>query len=234
MFVDAPPTSFISQVVADDWYAPVVKNQDWFYCDATRQFIGNFAVGEILYRPTERLVGIFEPPTPSMLGRFSVTGLPMLAGRGKTIDEARTNWELNTDAMIQRLLGVQDFEFTDDDRKNMHYLSQYFDLPEVRYSAPLHVRNYGKLVSVFPRPWKIRWIDGTTCAVSRHQIPAELVRYAVGQEFEAVVEQDSRTGQLVKIHSVFRTQSKHVTDSDVNSLLSKATSSAELPDLEWD
>lgn len=234
MFIVAPPTSAVTHVVANDWHAPSVRNQDWFYCDVTQQFIGDFAVGEILYRPTSRLVGIFEPPTPNTTGRFSVGVLPKLAGRGKTIDEARANWDLNTDAMIQRLLGTQDFEMTDDDKENMQQLSQCFDLSEIRYSMPLQVRNYGKLVSAFPRPWKVRWIDGTTSEVSRHQVPAELVRFSVGQEFEAVIEQDSRTGKLVKIISVFRTARKRISESDVASLLSRATSSKDLPDLDWD
>ncbi|MEZ6121648.1 MAG: hypothetical protein R3C49_00575 [Planctomycetaceae bacterium] len=234
MLVDAPSTATVAQVIADDWYAPNVRNWNWFYCDATRQFIGTFMVGEVLYRPTGQLIGLFEPPTPDISGRFSVSGLSSLVGRGRTINEARADWELSVDAMIQRLFGTQDFERSTDEQENMRQLSQCFDLTEIRYALPLQVRNCGKLVSVFPRPWKVRWIDGTSSDLSRHQVPAELVRFSVGQEFEAVVEQDSRTGDLVKIVSVFKSARKQVSDRDVTNLLSRATSSKDLPDLDWD
>ncbi len=226
------PPAYVS--TSDSWFGSIVRKQDWFLCDATRQFVGAFQVGDVLYKPRKRLTANFTPPFPGVDGRFAVADLPGLTGFGKTMDSARKNWELRADAMIQQLLGVQDFERTEEDVVNWKNLSECFDLAEIRYSTPLQVRNYGRLVSEFPRPWKVRWIDGTTSKLQRDQIPAELVRFPLGQEFEAVIEQDSRTGDLKKIVSVFRSNRVRVSTEEARELLANTGSPNGLPEASWD
>jgi hypothetical protein len=219
-----------------NWHGEVVADREWLVCDSTRQAFSAFRVGEVTYRSNKVLRASFVPPFPGTEGRFVVDGLQDLeVGYGNTLDTARRDWELRVDMRIQRLLATQDFEQTSSEKKDLETLNRYFDLSKVRYASLLKVRAVGKLVAVYPRPWKVRWIDGTSSTLIREQLPIELVRMSVGRKFEAVVERDPRDWSLVRILSAFPCQISDEPDAvSAEAILSSIPTTGKLPDLEWD
>lgn len=219
-----------------DWQRDTFWSQDLFYCDPTRHMLKSFRVGEMLYEGLRPIHATFEPPVSGRQGRFIVAGLEeYFVGRGNTFDDAYEDWTLIIDFSIQQLLATQDFERTAEQNHQWHLLSQYFDLNEIRYSRPLRIRAYGRLLSNRGHQYRVRWIDGTKSKFTRDRVPEEVVGFRVGQPFEAVVLRDARTWQLLRVESAFATSSlPHVTEADANEFLRDVPSSNELPELPWD
>ncbi|MEM9411308.1 MAG: hypothetical protein AAGA30_09360 [Planctomycetota bacterium] len=188
----------------EQWVEHRNWNSDLLYFDSTRQLIGKFRVGDVVYALKRPLEAIFEPAFVNAEGRFFVSELASLViGRGNDLNSAKKDWELQIDAHIQKLLSKQDFERTDEDDKAWEQLNRFFNLPELKYSTPFDVRIYGKLVKVRGHQRFIKWIDGTKSKFDRNRIPADMVSFEIGQPFEAVVKRDPRTWKILKIASAF-------------------------------
>lgn len=230
-----PPSIGIHKSVDTDWTweCGIFWNRDQLFRDPTLYEMQSFRVGGILYRLPRPLLATFEPPVAHKLGRFIVNGLETyFVGRGKTVEEAREDWEGQIDFSIQQLLAVQDFERTEEQQKQWHLLCRYFDMNEIRYSNPLKIRAYGRLLSTHSREFRIRFIDGEKVTLSRTEIADEMVRFLPGQPFEAVVLRDPRTWKLIRIESAFPTSLlPQVTEEEANEILAHCPAISEL---EWD
>ncbi len=222
---------------AEDWYDDAFANREWFVCDSTRQTFRSFRVGDVTYRSSKMLRASFAPPFPGGVpGRYVVDDLQSLVvGYGNTLDAARRDWELGIDMLIQNTLATHDFELSAAEKDHREIINRFFDLAQIRYASLLRVRSVGKLMAVHPRPWRIRWIDGTSNELMREQLPVEMVRLRPGQMFEAVVERDPRDWTLVRVISVFPCLD-FASDSETTAdeILSSVPTTAELPDLDWD
>lgn len=232
-----PPTFHSREATTEFWGTrDAVWSRDLLYCDPMRQFVESFTIGDVYYRVLRQLPALYEPPMGGRQGRFIAAPLsPDFVGNGDTLEAAREDWQLQIDFAIQRFLAMQDFEFTSDQRRQRRVLSRYFDLNEIRYSQPLKVRAYGELVSQYPRPIRVRWVDGTKNTLTRQQISSEMVGFVVGQPFEAVVERNPRTWELIRIQAAFRTTGlPSVSADEAAELLQNVSSTRNLPPLSWD
>lgn len=238
-FVEASPSAIVIPPLEEsgiDRRGRIEWPAELLYCDPTRQLVDSFRVADVYYRLSSAMHGTFEPGMGERPGRFVVAELASdFVGIGGDLDEAKLDWQLQVDHAIQRLLGLQDFERTLEDRRISSMLTNFFDFNEIRYSQPIKAREMGTIVSAYPRATKVKWIDGQTNNLKRDQIPVEMVGYKVGQPFEAVVERDSRTWQLIRIASAFRcTNLPYVSEKDAINLLGEAPSTKDLPHLDWD
>lgn len=231
-----PPSAFVREESGWSWQRDILWSWDLLYCDPTQQLVDSFRVGETFYRMLCPLPGVFEPPIMGKSGRFIVSGLePHFIGKGGSLDEAQEDWKLSIDLAVQQLLATQDFERSGQERSQWGLLSRYFDLNEIRYSRPLKIRDYGRLVSNHSRRFRVRWIDGSTDKFTRAQIPDVLVGFRVGQPFEAVVRRNPRTWVRIAVDAVFATSELPlVSEQEAKELLGDVSSAKSLPKLSWD
>ncbi len=201
----------------------------------SRRVIDSFTVGETHYRLLRPAPTRFEPPVHGADGRFLVQGLESeFIGRGRTMVDARKDWELAVDAAIQRLLATEDFERTPKQVSLWNMLSAHFDLNEIRYSQPMKIRSYGRLVRRRAHSYRVRWIDGSTNLLDRAAVPPEFVTFCDGQTFEAVLQRNSRTWALESILAVFKTSDlPAVNEKDASEFFGSA-SRRDLRELSWD
>jgi len=235
MPVPLPPAIVTRDELHSQWHGDVSWTSSLLYRDSLLQLVGNFKVGDCKYHPIAPLHGSYEPPMNGHRGRFLVAGLEdCVVGYGATLFEARRDWELGVDALIQNLLATLDFERTGEQAKLWSKLFEYFDLNEIRYANPLRIRAFGQLIGVRGHKYRIQWIDGSRNIVERKNIPAELVRFNVGQPFDAVVSRDARTWKLIRIDSVFAAKSlPNVSIDEARELLAPQKSETERKSLDW-
>ena len=231
-----PPAPHVREEFDWTWRRGILWNPDLFYCDPTRHEVDSFRVGNIFYRMLRPLYATFEPAMFGKPGRLIIHGLEsQYLGKGSTFEEARENWELQIDSAIQELLATQDFERTLEQKRHWHLLCEYFDLNEIRYSRPLKIRAYGRLLRKHSNVYQVRWIDGSKHTFTRDQVADEMAAFRINQSFEAVLLRDPRTWQLLRIESAFPTSGlPAISAEEADELLSSGTPTAELPELEWD
>lgn len=239
-----PPAALPPVAITREYREPVQSHwtpgfswaNDLLERDATRFQFTQFRVAELLYRASQPLRASYEPPISGRDGRFIVEGLhPEIVGRGRSLQQAQRDWELNLDAHVQRLLAKQDFEQSAEDRKLIGKLHQYFDFNELKYANPIRTRAYGRLVGLRGHKYRVRWVDGTKSTLSRHQIPGNMVAYRVGQPFEAVVQRNARTWQLIKVESAFAARPlPKVSKDEADELFSAKASHTPARTLGWD
>lgn len=205
------------------------------FVSSSQQPIDIVTVGDSSYPLIYTHVARFEPPVFGSSGRFLVSGLESeFIGRGNTLAEAKRDWELALDTAIQSLLGTEDFERSPSQQTTWNLLSRHFDLNAIRYSQPMHLRTYGRVLRRRDGVFQIRWIDGSTDKLWREAVPAEVAGYCEGQPFEAVVARDSRTWELKSIVAAFRTSElPTISDEDVETYFGR-DKVRELPTLGWD
>lgn len=239
MFVVPPHVPAIVEHTPEPrWQSSLASSwsKDLLYWDPNRQLVDAFKVGDTTYKPLKPMEASFEPPMYGRPGRFVVPTLSNLfVGRGKTLEEAKEDWTYGIDQSIQRLLSLREFELNDSEREQLSILKRAFDLNEIRYGRPLAVRQYGQVVSIYPRPNRIRWLDGTTSTLRRDQLPAEVIGFRVGQPFDAVVERDARSGLLLKVIAAFPCRPlPAVSEEEAENLLKEVPSSKDRRKLSWD
>jgi|GEM_PF-2496980 len=206
------------------------------YRGQTRVEFTEVRVGDCNYKAVRPMVGLYEPPMFDRPGRFFVSELaPEIMGRGKTLDLARKNWKLSLDAAIQGLLSKVDFELDVDDRKLLEKLQIFFDWNQVRYSEPLKTMTYGTLEKRRGEKLGVRWIDGSFTTLRRHQIPANMVGFKVGQPFDAVLLRDPRSNVILKIESVFPAKELPIlTTLQADEIFGVRKDRCEFKELDWD
>ncbi len=230
-----PPPVFAREESEWEWQrGGMLWSRDLFYCDPTRHELASFKVGGVFYCLLHPVRAIYEPPIAGKSGRLIAHGLEKhFVGKGPTLEEAREDWQLQIDFAIQQLLATQDFERTVEEQGQWRVLCQYFDLNEIRYSRPLRIRAYGRLLSNHSRKFRVRWIDGEKHVFTREQIADEMVAFRPGQPFEAVVLREPRTWRLLRIESAFPARNlPEVSDQEARELL--AGKSVQHAELEWD
>lgn len=233
----ALPPVVISRDIRDEnhWGRGIEWADGLLYLDPTRFEFARFKIGDIRYRSLQPLKANYNPPAFDRSGRVTVQGLsPEIIGRGSSLKEAKRDWQLNLDAEVQRLFGTQEFELTTEDKTLLRKLNQFFDLNELRYSTPIAVRSYGRLLGVRGHKYRVRWVDGTKSTLSRKQIPASMVPFQAGQPFEAVVSRDPRTWNILRIESAFRANGLPAVSEEEAVELFSATKDTSVRTLGWD
>lgn len=223
-----PIVRHISQM-EESWIKQSRWDNDMLFFDATKQLIGNFVVGDIAYQLRQTLEASYEPPIANKQGRFLVPQLAkVVVGQGADLESAKYDWELKVDEKIQTLLAKQNFERTLEDTEDWEMLNRHFNLAELKYSTPADVRVYGYVEKIRGHVRQVRWIDGTITRFRRHQIPAQMVTFQIGQPFEAILKRDSRSWKVLSIAAVFRSHSLHeVSDAEAESILGNIPSITE-------
>ena len=91
-----------------------------------------------------------------------------------------------------------------------------------------------RLIGIRGHNYRVRWLDGSTSKLARRDIPADMVRFRVGQPFDAVVLRDARSWKLIRIESVFAAKSLPVvSENDANEILAPKKSRANRRQLDW-
>lgn len=232
---ELPPIVRYDDQVEEGWIKQSPWDTDLLYYDTTRQLIGNFKVGDVIYQMRQSLQATYEPPIANTGGRFLVTQLAkVVIGRGPDLESAKYDWELKVDEKIQTLLAKQDFERTNEDIEEWEMLNRHFNLAELKYSTPADVRVYGCLEKIRGHIRQVRWLDGTISKFRRHQIPARMVTFKPGQPFEAILKRDSRNWKVLSISAVFPSHSLHeVSEAEAEAILGNIPSITERAQLNF-
>lgn len=229
-----PIVRHISQL-EENWKKQSPWDRELLYYDTTKQLVGNFVVGDMTYQLRQTLEASYEPPIANKQGRFLVPQLArIIIGRGADLGSSKYDWELKVDEKIQTLLAKQEFERTHQDIEEWELLNRHFNLAELKYSTPADIRVYGCLEKIRGHVRQVRWLDGTITRFRRHQIPAQMVAFKLGQPFEAVLRRDCRNWKALSISAVFPTSSlPEVSEDDAEVILGKTPSVAARAQLDF-
>ena len=123
-------------------------------------------------------------------------------GRGRTRQEAASDWREQVHVAFQRLYRKMAFEMSPDEQIQWDALEKAIDVAAYRASRPLVLRQIGQVSRVRPNPSEIVWFDRTVEEIPLVELPADFARLESGQWFEAIVERDRATGRLKKMRYV--------------------------------
>jgi hypothetical protein len=117
-------------------------------------------------------------------------------GRGRTRQEAASDWREQVHVAFQRLYRKMAFEMSPDEQVQWDVLEKAIDVAAYHASRPLVLRQIGQVSRVRPNPSEIVWSDRTVEEIPLVDLPADFARFECGQWFEAIVERDRATGRL--------------------------------------
>jgi hypothetical protein len=200
------PVAYISAHASAMDYAEEIPFRNYFESDAMRSMLNEIRVAGVIYPLRQSCATDFIP----VIGDFLVEGFsPTFVGHGTTPAEARENWALLVHATFQELQYKRPFEMTQEDIKRWSVLSSKIDITVFRNNVPIHVREFGKIVSRrLSYPNKLQWENGIKEDITLDQVDSpDFVTYKEGQPIEAVVARDPLTFKLIRIIDVRRRSS---------------------------
>jgi hypothetical protein len=129
---------------------------------------------------------------------------------------------------------MRPFEMTSVQRRTWKVIENLVDVEHYRNSQPLIVQQIGRVSKARPYPLWITWEDDTRERVHLERMPGEFATYKAGQPFEAVVHRDPVTHRLVSVKYVKRLPNVQVDDTEREKVWNSTSTSADLPDGDWD
>jgi hypothetical protein len=135
---------------------------------------------------------------------IQLEGVMHVGGVGSTPREAMSSFREQFHTKFQQLFVKRPFEMDDVERKTWNEFRQLVDVEQYRKSLPVLTREYGQVVSNQAGRWSVRWESGSRSLVDLAKFPDEFASYKSGQPFEAYVERDQQTLDIVRIFSVAR------------------------------
>lgn len=201
------------------------------YSGTTSRPITDLRVGVTSYRLRSPVVGWWLPGE-SEAGEFWVEGFsPRFVGSGVVIDAAFDDWRYQIHETFQDLYGKRAFEMSEAELSAWRLLEDLIDVVGYRNSTPLVLREVGWVSETRPEPRRITWSDGRREPVDLEKMPGPFAAYKPGQWFEAVVERDSVTGQLLRVVSVQRVPAmRPMSEDHLSEFLQSLPGTNELPD----
>ncbi len=175
---------------------------------------GRLSVGETRYPLRKRLL-CRRNPTQSGEYEFVAEELgSFFFGRGVSPTEARQDWLDRVHADFQRLFRTRPFEMTEDDAAKWDKLRSVIDVALYRRTTPITERQIGYVDQARPLPKRIAWIDGQKDRVSFDQMPPEFAAMKAGQWFEASVQRNPVTRELIRVVDLRRISTIHSMSSE--------------------
>ncbi len=175
--------------------------------DAMQTPITNISIGDTRYPMRQACVGTYF----RALEELSVQGVsPHIVGKGKSAEEASNDFCLKVHATLQSLINKRPFEMTDEDQLKLDVISQFIDVTVYQNTTPIKVRQFGRIRRARPYPESVAWDDGRVEQVPIDKVEdSDYVTYRSGQPFEAVVQRDPITFELIRIVSIERRHESH-------------------------
>ena len=145
---------------------------------------------------------MFATFSPSALAEgilFVESFSPTYIGHGVAFGAAYIDWRDKVHTAFQQLSGMRPFEMSTDELATWKILEDAIDVVAYRNSTPITLLEIGE-VSFERRqtPQAVRWKHGRKERVSLDQMPAAFAALRPGQCFEAVVEREPLTGDLLR------------------------------------
>ena len=196
--------------------------------------ISKVQFGEIEYPFQQDIEGHFFPSTEGEPYCFIVTMLsPPLRGKGKTRQEAKTDWDSQFHVAFQKLYTKCDFERSEYEKKLWSIFEKIVDIPAYRALTPLSFQATGKFVDNpdIPKHYQeIEWIDGTRDIVDSRLCPQEFVIIPLDQYFATTVLRNYHDYRIIKVLSICPVDYQDYTDEEIDSFLNSLPSSKDLPE----
>lgn len=172
--------------------------------DATQMEINRIQVGRTVYPLRRSLTATFVPGLHR--GQLVVDSMsPAFVGYGESGEDALQDWALQVHAAFQDLIAKRPFEMNADDRRRWNLLRDMIDVTVFRNTTPVVVRQFGRVTQLRPWPQQVEWANGQKEPVSLMQVDSpDFITYKAGQPFEAVVERNPLTGELLRISHIER------------------------------
>jgi hypothetical protein len=227
------PVSYISVYASAMEYTHELPFRNYFETDAMRSMLPEIRVAGVVYPLRQACATDFIPG----IGDFLVEGFsPTFVGHGATYSEAREDWALSVHAAFQELQYKRPFEMTPEDIEKWSVLSSRIDVIVFRNKLPIHVREFGKIVSKrLAYPNMLQWENGKKEVITLDQVDSpDFVTYKVGQPIEAVVARDPLTFNLIRIIDIHRRSSvSRLNTNEETQLLNDIGSAKNLPAADW-
>ena len=195
--------------------------------------ISEVRFGETIYPFQQNMEAYFAPyRSDESPYCFIVDDFLPIVGKGKTLYDARLDWELQFHKKFQELYTQCDFERADNDIKLWSIFEEIIDIPAYRAATPLSFQVTGKFVDnpAIPKHCReIEWIDGTKDVVDLQDCPRESVIFSSGQYFEATVLRDYHDNTIREILSINPVDYQDSTDEEIDEFLKSIPTLIDFP-----
>jgi hypothetical protein len=126
-----------------------------------------------------------------------------IVGSGSSRDDAYVNWKESFHVIFQELSRKRPFEMAGAEAERWASLARLVDLDAYADSRPYVLRETGRVSRVWPPPAEVTWwgsdqVESTPLT----RMPAEFATYKSGQWFEAIVERDRRSRELLRVRYI--------------------------------
>lgn len=217
-----------------DTEMPAYADRQALAFDALRREVKEIRVGGARYRLRCPVSVAFYPHLDGAIGRLTVRpALLSIRASGANLDEAWQSWVEQFHVRFQTLLARRPWEMSQAEQDEWVRIEQLVDVPAYQRETPWIVRQIGWLTRRRPVPDCIRWEDGRHEYVRLHQMPPEFATLHEGERFEAEVERDSLTRQLLRV-VVLRRLPPLRASAGAEAVWSSLPRSTEAPVVEWD
>lgn len=201
LFMPSPtsmPIAFVDTVLLREAGGSMV--QKYRDSDATQMTIDQVEVGTTSYPLRQSLNATFVG------GQLVAESLgPVFVGYGESREAALQDLILKIHASFQELIAKRPFEMNGDEQHRWDVLRELIDVTVYKNTTAVVERQFGKVTQVRPWPQEVEWDNGRKEAVLLRQVNSpDFITYKPGQPFEAVVERNPLTGELLRISHIER------------------------------
>jgi len=201
--------------------------------DERKILISEVRFGETIYPFQQNMEAYFAPyRSDESPYCFIVDDFLPIVGKGKTLYDARLDWELQFHKKFQELYTQCDFERADNDIKLWSIFEEIIDIPAYRAATPLSFQVTGKFVDnpAIPKYCReIEWTGGAKDTVDLRDCPREFVTIQPGQYFEATILRDYHDNTIREVLSICPVDYQDSTDEEIDEFLKSIPTLIDFP-----
>ena len=125
-----------------------------------------------------------------------------IRSEGNTIEEAKHKWIFEFHRLFQHLISLAPFEKTTVQIAQQKWFDEIIDMNAYRAKNPLHCHWKGKVTKIDSEQVQIEWLGRRITNITYEQAPSDFLIFKENDWFDAVIELDFHTGNVLKIIDV--------------------------------
>jgi hypothetical protein len=153
-----------------------------------------------------------------------------IIGKGRSLDEARQDWERQFHLRFHELYIKCDWERSEEEQQLWEVFEEIVDIQSYRKLTPLKFEQTGKIIQrISDDQCVIEWIGGQQDIVNYVDCPSELAQHKAGEYFRADVLREYETDNLVRICSIFASDYRDYTHEELDKIIDSLPTTKDFP-----
>lgn len=125
-----------------------------------------------------------------------------IRSEGNTIEEAKHKWIFEFHRLFQYLISLAPFEKTKEQNAQQKWFDEIIDMEAYWAKNPLHCHLKGRINKIDIEQVQIEWIGRRITNITYEHTPSDFLLFKENEWFDAVVELDFYTGDVLNIIDV--------------------------------